>query len=69
MQEELEGTISTSPDKKEKNLESSEPNVGHSPMTVLITTFSSVLVSFFVGTVIEKLRVRNRRFNSNLDRV
>jgi len=69
MQEELEGTISTSADKKEKNLESSEPNVGHSPMTVLITTFSSVLVSFFVGTVIEKLRVRNRRFNSNLDRV
>jgi len=51
------------------NLESPEVTTGHSTVTVLITTFSSILVSFFVGTMIEKLRYRNRSLNSNLDRV
>jgi len=51
------------------NLESPEVSGGHSTITVLLTTFSSILVSFFVGTMIEKLRYRNRNLNSNLDRV
>ena len=67
MQQQLDQTHASG--SENVNLESSEPNAGHSTMTLLITTFSSVLVSFFVGTVIEKLRFRNRSLNSNLDRV